>query len=87
MNLNTKELINALVALNGECVQITITHLLYGPQKIRCNLNLINNKNELGFEIEEHKVYIKKDKIVECGINRNKYYFADDVMTITMTKL
>jgi len=87
LNLSTKELTNALVELSGKCVQVDITHLLYGPQKIRCNLNLINSKSELGFEIEEHKVYIKKDKIVKCGINKNKYYFEDDVMTITITKI
>lgn len=86
MNLSTKELIDKLVKLNGECVQINTTHLLYGTQKIRCNLNLINNENELGFKTEEQEIYIIKNEIVECGIKGNKYYFADDVMVISITK-
>lgn len=86
MNLSTKELINALVELEGECVHINIIHLLYGSQKIRYNLNLINKEDKLGFETEEQDIYIKKDKIIKCGKKGNKYYFADDVMTIEVIK-
>ena len=87
LNLSTKELINALVETNGECVQINIIHLLYGPQKVRCNLDLINKENRLGFKTREQSIYIEKNKIVECGKKGNKYYFADDIMTIEVTKI
>lgn len=87
MKIGIKELIKELININGANVYINIAHALYGSQKLQCKFQLFENNQMLGFVAGVQNIYIEKDKINEIGIKGKEYYFADDIMKITIIKL
>ena len=60
---NMRELIEALVRIEGKNVWINIGHKLYGDQNVKCAFHIVNNEEHLGFSINGQEIYIEKDKI------------------------
>lgn len=80
MEKKLKELISAMQKVKGEDAEISISHKLYGDQKLRCKFSPITNKH-IGLNVKGHDIYINRDKIknIELG---NSIFFSDDVMEI-----
>ena len=65
----------------GEMAIISISHKLYGEQKIKCELNWIFNEDKIGVRVKrDYEIYMYMDKIVDYGIEDGIIYFADDLM-------
>lgn len=65
----------------GENAVISISHKLYGSQKIKCKLDFIFDEQRIGFYINRQEIYIKKNELVNYG-TKDGIYFADDIMEI-----
>lgn len=65
----------------GEDAVISISHKLYGNQKLKCKFDYIFDKQRIGFYINKQEIYIDRDKIVDYG-TKDGIYFADDIMEI-----
>ena len=69
---------------NGTDVCIDISHKLYGPQKIKCELNYICNDERIGFRVKNgQEIFIYKSDIVDYNI-KDGIYFADNIMEINI---
>ena len=67
---------------NGQDATISISHKLYGNQKIRCELNYIFDENRIGFKfVNGQDIYIYKNDLVNYGVE-DGIYFADKLMEI-----
>ena len=77
-----KDFIRELKKIEGEIVNINIIDKLYGNQKLKCALRVIDDEGRLGFLICDKPIYIYKDRICNYGIKNGIFYFADDVMTL-----
>lgn len=65
----------------GEMAIISISHKLYGEQKIKCELNWIFNEDKIGIRVKrDYEIYMYRGKIVDYGIKDGMIYFADDLM-------
>ena len=82
-----KELIKELKKICGESVWIYVSHTLYGDQNLKCAFQLLNDEERLGFLINEHEVYIEKNKIKNVGIKEDLFYFSDELMCIKIRKM
>lgn len=82
MNLGIERFIEDLNKINGKRVKIEITHKLYGDQTIEYDLCVLNDKGRLGFYINEQEIYLNKGCILEYGINKGMYFWADKVMAV-----
>lgn len=82
-----KELIKELKKICGENVWIHVGHTLYGDQNLKCAFQLLNDEERLGFLVNEHEVYIEKNKIEIIGIKEDLFYFADDLMCVKIRKM
>lgn len=80
MEKKLKELISAIQKVKGEDAEISISHKLYGDQKLRCKFSPITNEH-IGLNIKGHDIYMDRNKIknIELG---NSIFFSDDVMEI-----
>ena len=80
MEKKLKELISAMQKVKGEDAEISISHKLYGDQKLRCEFSPITNEH-IGFNVKGHDIYIDRNQIknIELG---NGIFFSDDVMEI-----
>ena len=68
----------------GEDAVISISHKLYGPQKIKTKLNCICDDQRIGFAVTSgQEIFIYRDQIVDYGVEGN-IFFADDIMEITI---
>lgn len=65
---------------------ISISHKLYGSQKLKVKLNYIWDKERIGFRANKQDIYINKDKLINYG-TKDGIYFADDLMEIKITRL
>ena len=74
--------VEELKKINGKCVQINITHKLYGDQKIEYDLCVLNDKCRLGFLINEQEIYLNKGGIIDYGVIKGMYFWADKLMRI-----
>lgn len=81
-----KELIKELKKICGADVWIYTSHALYGDQNLKCAFQLLNDEERLGFLVNEHEVYIEKNKIENIGIKEDLFYFSDDLMCIKIRK-
>ena len=66
----------------GKDAIISISHKLYGPQKIKCKLDYIFNDERIGFRVKNgQEIFIYKLDIIDYGI-KDGIYFADKIMEI-----
>ena len=74
----------ALSKSNGADATISISHKLYGEQKIKCEINCIIDDERVGFRVKnEQEIFIYKSDIIDCGI-KDGIYFADNIMEINI---
>ena len=67
---------------NGKDAMISISHKLYGNQKIKCKLDYIFDDGRIGFKaINGQDIFIYKNHIKNYG-TKDGIYFADDLMEI-----
>ena len=64
----------------GDAV-ISISHKLYGSQKLKVKLDYIWDKERIGFRANNQDIYMYKHNIVDYG-TKDGIYFADDIMEI-----
>ena len=83
----TRDFIEKLKKFEGSNVYIEIKNKLYGNQKVKCALRLIDDEERLGFIVQNGLIYIYKDNIGNFGIIDNIYYFADDIMCVSINKI
>ena len=63
---------------------IGIYHKLYGPQKIKCELDYIFDNERIGFRVKNgQEIFIYKSDIVDYNIE-DGIYFADNIMEINI---
>lgn len=66
----------------GVDATISISHKLYGEQKIKCELDYIFDAERVGFRAKNgQEIFIYRVDIVDYG-TKDGIYFADDVMEI-----
>lgn len=71
----------ALKKYNGRDAEISISHALYGGQKLKCKLDYIFDEQRVGFRISNQEIFVYINNIVDYGIE-DGIYFADDVMKV-----
>ena len=65
----------------GDAV-ISISHKIYGDQKIKCQLDYIFDKERVGFRVRSgQEIFVYKNDFCHYGI-KDGIYFADDVMEV-----
>ena len=82
MRFGIEKFIEELNKINGKRVNIKIDHKLYGNQEIEYDLCLLDDKGRLGFVISDQEIYLTKGAVLDYGINKGVYFWADQVMTI-----
>ena len=66
----------------GEDASVSISHKLYGAQKIKCVLDYIFDSERIGFRVKNgQEIFIYRSNIVDYGI-KDGIYFAENVMDI-----
>ena len=65
----------------GKDAIISISHKLYGPQKIKCKLDYIFDDERIGFRVNGQEIFIYKSDIIDYGV-KDGIYFADKMMEI-----
>ena len=65
----------------GEDAIISISHKLYGGQKLQTKLDYIFDEQRVGFRINKQEIYVYRDEILDYGV-KDGIYFADDIMEI-----
>ena len=72
----------AFIKNNGKDAMISISHKLYGNQKIKCKLNYIFDQERVGFHVVNGQdIFIYRKDLVGYGI-KDGIYFADNIMEI-----
>ena len=67
---------------NGKDATISISHKLYGNQKLRCELDYTWDNERIGFKaINGQEIFIYRKDLVGYGVE-DGIYFADDIMEI-----
>ena len=67
---------------NGKDATISISHKLYGNQKIKCVLDYIFDNERIGFRaINRQEIFIYRKDLIDYG-TKDGIYFADDIMEI-----
>lgn len=74
--------IKELKKINGKQVKIYIAHKLYGSQKIEYGLCVIEDEGRLGFAINEQEIYLNKRDIIDYGMIKGMYFWADKLMKV-----
>ena len=66
----------------GVDAMISISHKLYGDQKIKCELDYIFDEERVGFRVNNgQEIFIYRVDLVDYG-TKDGIYFADNVMEI-----
>ena len=74
----------ALIKSNGADAIISISHKLYGEQKIKCKMNCILDDERVGFMVKNgQEIFIYKSDIVDYGV-KDGICFADNIMEINI---
>lgn len=74
----------ALRENKGADAMISISHKLYGDQKIKCELDYILDAKRIGLRVKNgQELFVYRVELVDCGI-KDGIYFADDVMKISI---
>ena len=67
---------------NGIDAIISISHKLYGSQKIKCALDYIFDNERIGFRVKNgQEIFVYKSDIINYGI-KDGIHFADNLMEI-----
>lgn len=77
-----EKFIEELKKINGKQVKIDIAHKLYGSQKIECGLCVLEDEGRLGFFINEQEIYLNKRDIIDYGMIKGMYFWADKLMRV-----
>lgn len=78
------ELKSALERHNGEDAVISISHKIYGDEKIKCRPEYFIDEKRIGFRIKEgQEFYIYRDELQNWGID-DGIFFEDDVMRVSI---
>ena len=63
---------------------ISISHKLYGVQKVKCKLDYIFDNDRIGFRVKNgQEIFIYKSDLIDCGV-KDGIYFADNMMEINI---
>lgn len=74
----------ALRECNGEDATISISHKLYGDQKIKKKLDCIVDEKRIGFRVKNgQEIFVYKNEIIDYGM-KDGIYFADELMEINI---
>jgi len=74
----------ALKKHEGEDATVSISHKLYGEQKIKLKLDCIFDERRIGFKVKNgQEIFVYRDEIVDCG-TKDGIYFADELMEINI---
>lgn len=74
----------ALKQHNGNDAVISISHKLYGDQKIKCKFDCIIDEKRIGFRVKSgQEVYLYKEGVESVSID-DGIFFADDVMSVNI---
>ena len=66
---------------NGKDAIISISHKLYGEQKIKCKLDYIFDECRVGFKSKDgQEIFVYRNNLVFSI--KDDIYFADDIMEI-----
>ena len=66
----------------GEDAVISISHKLYGAQKIKVKLDYIFDEKRIGFKVKNgQEIFIYREHLVDYSI-KDGIFFADDIMEI-----
>lgn len=84
MSIGIRDFIQEMKNINGCKTSIEINHKLYGKQKIKYNIQILDDESRLGFHINDQDIYIEKIKICDFGIVEGVYYFASKLMRIEL---
>ena len=72
----------ALRENKGKDAIISISHKLYGTQKIKCELDYICDNERIGFRVKNgQEIFIYRSDMVDYGV-KDGIYFADNIMEI-----
>lgn len=74
--------VEELKKINGKQVKIDIAHKLYGSQKIEYDLCVLEDEGRLGFVINEQEIYLRKRDIIDYGMIKGMYFWADKIMKV-----
>lgn len=89
MNIGIRDFVEEMKSgIKGKRVSIKINHKLYGNQKVECNnVQTIDDESRLGFHINvtNQDIYIYKKELIDFGITKGTYYFADKLMCIELS--
>lgn len=67
---------------NGGDAVISISHKLYGSQKIKCKFDCIVDEQRIGFRVKSgQEIYIYKEDIKSFDVN-DVIFFEDDIMGV-----
>lgn len=77
-----EDFVKELKKINGNAVEINIKHKLYGDQKIKYGLCVLEDEGRIGFSINDQDIYLNKRDILNYGIEKGMYFWADKLMTI-----
>lgn len=66
----------------GKDATISISHKLYGEQKVKVKLNYVLDEKRIGFRVANgQEIFVYKNEIIDYG-TKDGIYFADDLMEI-----
>lgn len=82
----TEELINKFLLLDGKEMYITILHVLYGPQKLKCVLQTFYDGERIGFILDGKEKYVMMDELCDMQVDKDFCYLRSDVMEIYIKK-
>ena len=80
--MGIRDFTKTIEKFKGKNVTIQITHKLYGDQKIKCDLCIIDDMSRLGFCIGSQEIYIEKKHICDFGFIDGICFWADKIMKI-----
>lgn len=79
-DINTLE--EALKGHKGEDAMISISHKLYGDQKIKCSLDYIFDAERIGVRVKSgQELFVYRNDLIDYGVEGD-IYIADDLMEI-----
>lgn len=69
---------------NGKDAIISISHKLYGEQKIKSKVNFIFDEKRVGFRVKNgQEIFVYREDILDYG-TKDGMYIADELMEINI---
>lgn len=79
-----KKNVNELHNLNGKSGEITIQHELYGNQRIKAKIHIINDGERVGVRIKNHEIFLWKNEIKDIQVMERFALIKGELMQITI---